>query len=61
MEYYTYFLRLYSSGLHSVCGHSPEGQEIIRRQGTVPYAEAMALVMKQLDQYEEAMEKGLYR
>jgi phosphate transport system substrate-binding protein len=40
---------------------SREGQEIIRRQGTVPYAEAMALVMKQLDQYEAAMEKGLYR
>jgi len=40
---------------------SREGQEIIRRQGTVPYAEAMALVMKQLDQYEEALEKGLYR
>lgn len=40
---------------------SLEGQEIIRRQGTVPYAEAMGLVMKQLDQYEEAIEKGLYR
>ncbi len=40
---------------------SREGQEIIRRQGTVPYAEAMALVMKQLDQYEAAIEKGLYR
>jgi phosphate transport system substrate-binding protein len=40
---------------------SREGQEIIHRQGTVPYAEAMALVMKQLDQYEEALEKGLYR
>jgi len=40
---------------------SREGQDIIRRQGTVPYAEAMALVMKQLDQYEEAVEKGLYR
>jgi phosphate transport system substrate-binding protein len=40
---------------------SREGQDIIRRQGTVPYAEAMGLVMKQLDQYEEAVEKGLYR
>jgi len=40
---------------------SRAGQDIIRRQGTVPYAEAMALVMKQLDQYEEAVEKGLYR
>jgi len=40
---------------------SREGQEIIRGQGTVPYSEAMVLVMKQLDQYEEAVEKGLYR
>ena len=40
---------------------SRDGQEIIRGQGTVPYSEAMALVMKQLDQYEEAVEKGLYR
>ena len=40
---------------------SREGQEIIRSQGTVPYSEAMALVMKQLDQYEQAVEKGLYR
>jgi phosphate transport system substrate-binding protein len=40
---------------------SREGQEVIRRQGTVPYAEAMVLVMKQLNQYEEAVEKGLYR
>ena len=40
---------------------SRDGQEIIRGQGTVPYSEAMVLVMKQLDQYEEAVEKGLYR
>ena len=40
---------------------SREGQDIIRRQGTVPYSEAMGLVMKQLDQYEEAVAKGLYR
>ena len=40
---------------------SRDGQDIIRSQGTVPYSEAMALVMKQLDQYEQAVEKGLYR
>lgn len=40
---------------------SNEGQEIIRKQGTVPYTEAMALVMKQLDQYERASQSGAYR
>lgn len=40
---------------------SSEGQEIIRKQGTVPYTEAMALVMKQLDQYERASKSGAYR
>ncbi|HID49768.1 MAG TPA: phosphate ABC transporter substrate-binding protein [Chromatiales bacterium] len=40
---------------------SREGQEIIRQQGTVPYSEAMGLVMKQLDQYDEAIKQGLYR
>lgn len=40
---------------------SSEGQEIIRQQGTVPYTEAMALVMKQLDQYERASQSGAYR
>ena len=40
---------------------SHEGQQIIRSQGTVPYTEAMALVMKQLDQYESALEQGLNR
>ncbi|MFO8025301.1 phosphate ABC transporter substrate-binding protein [Thiohalophilus sp.] len=40
---------------------SQEGQEIIRQQGTVPYTEAMALVMKQLDQYERASQSGAYR
>ena len=40
---------------------SRDGQDIIRSQGTVPYSEAMGLVMKQLDQYEQAVEKGLYR
>jgi len=40
---------------------SEEGQEIIRKQGTVPYAEALHLVMKQLDQYERANSEGLSR
>lgn len=40
---------------------SKEGQDIIRAQGTVPYAEALHLVMKQLDQYERANTEGLSR
>ncbi len=40
---------------------SQEGMAIIRKSGTVPYAEAMGLVMKQVDQYERASAKGLYR
>lgn len=38
---------------------SEEGQSIIRAQGTVPYSEALHLVMKQLDQYERANTEGL--
>ena len=40
---------------------SSAGQKIIRSQGTVPYAEALHLVMKQLDQYERASSEGLYK
>ena len=40
---------------------SREGQDVIRKAGTVPYTEAMVLVMKQLDQYQRASSKGLYR
>ena len=40
---------------------SREGQDIIRKQGTVPYTEAMALVMKQLDKNDTAIKKGAYR
>ena len=40
---------------------SAEGQKIIRAQGTVPYSEALHLVMKQLDQYERANTEGLSR
>lgn len=39
---------------------SLEGQALIRAQGTVPYSEAMALVMKQLEQYQRASQRGLY-
>ena len=39
---------------------SREGQDIIRRQGTVPYSEALHLVMKQLDQYERVTSSGLH-
>lgn len=38
---------------------SKEGQAIIRAQGTVPYPEALHLVMKQLDQFERANSEGL--
>lgn len=40
---------------------SSAGQKIIRSQGTVPYSEALHLVMKQLDQYERASSEGLYK
>ncbi|MDH5179872.1 MAG: phosphate ABC transporter substrate-binding protein [Gammaproteobacteria bacterium] len=39
---------------------SDEGREIIRKMGTVPYADAMSLVMKQVEQYERAAKRGLY-
>ena len=39
---------------------SKEGQNIIRKQGTVPYSEALHLVMKQLDQFERATSEGLH-
>jgi len=39
---------------------SRDGQAIIRKQGTVPYSEAMALVMKQLNQYDTALQQGLF-
>ena len=38
---------------------SSEGQSIIRAQGTVPYKDALHLVMKQLDQYDRANTEGL--
>lgn len=38
---------------------SREGREIIRNAGTVPYSDAMGLVMKQIEQYDDATEKRL--
>jgi len=38
---------------------SREGREIIRKAGTVPYSDAMGLVMKQIEQYDDATEKRL--
>ena len=40
---------------------SSEGREIIRKAGTVPYSDAIGLVMKQVEQYERAAQRGLYR
>jgi len=38
---------------------SSEGRAIIRKAGTVPYTDAIGLVMKQIQQYDTATEKGL--
>lgn len=38
---------------------SGEGKKVIRKAGTVPYADALVLVMKQLDQYKRATAQGL--
>jgi phosphate transport system substrate-binding protein len=38
---------------------SNKGKEVIRKAGTVPYADAMVLVMKQLEQYRLASKAGL--
>jgi len=39
---------------------SREGMKIIRKAGTVPYADAIGLVMKQVEQAERASTRGLY-
>jgi len=39
---------------------SREGRAVIRRAGSVPYSDAMGLVMKQIEQYDRATERGLY-
>jgi len=41
--------------------HSREGRDIIRNNGTVPYLEALKLVLTQVKQEERASERGLYR
>jgi phosphate transport system substrate-binding protein len=41
--------------------HSPEGREIIRNNGTVPYLDALKLVLKQVEQEDRANERGLYQ
>ncbi len=38
---------------------SRQGRAIIRKAGTVPYSDAMGLVMKQIEQYDDASEKRL--
>ena len=38
---------------------SGEGRKVIRKAGTVPYSDALVLVMKQLEQYKRATELGL--
>ena len=39
---------------------SREGKAIIRKAGTVPYGDAMSLVMKQLQQYKRARDSGIF-
>lgn len=39
---------------------SREGRAVIRRAGSVPYADAMSLVMKQIEQYDVATDRGLF-
>lgn len=41
--------------------HSPKGKGILRDNGTVPYLDALSLVMKQVEQDERAMGRGVYR
>jgi len=40
---------------------SKEGKQVIRNAGTVPYSDALVLVMKQIEQYKIANSAGLYR
>lgn len=40
---------------------SREGREVIKRAGSVPYSDAMGLVMKQIEQYDAATDKGLFQ
>jgi len=38
---------------------SNEGRAVIKAAGSVPYSDAMGLVMKQIEQFDEATDKGL--
>ena len=38
---------------------SREGRAVIKKAGSVPYSDAMGLVMKQIEQYDDAIDKGL--
>lgn len=38
---------------------SRKGREVIKNAGSVPYSDAMGLVMKQIEQYDDATDKGL--
>lgn len=39
---------------------SREGRAVIRHAGSVPYTDAMGLVMKQIEQYDRATDRGLF-
>jgi phosphate transport system substrate-binding protein len=41
--------------------HSSAGRKIIKKAGTVPYLEALVLVMREVEQEARANERGLYR
>lgn len=41
--------------------HSADGKEVMRKNGTVPYLDALRLVMKEVEQEERAQSRGLYR
>jgi phosphate transport system substrate-binding protein len=40
---------------------SREGREVIKNAGSVPYSDAIGLVMKQIEQYDDATDKGLFQ
>lgn len=41
--------------------HTSEGRDILHKNGTVPYLDALQLVMKQIEQERRAEEQGAYR
>jgi len=40
---------------------SREGRAVIKAAGSVPYSDAIGLVMKQIEQYDDATDKGLFQ